>query len=257
MIEIQDQDWSKLLTFQEFNPLKNEIQNVILRAGITLDENNSFQLQSVLNKGFQEWNYQTTYKIGDIVKKIGTYEIYASITNNNLNNALPNRITNTNWEYLQVLKNSISIGSIIMHGGYNIPYGYLLCDGSEYSQSLYPGLHGIIWQNFGATANTFYVPDLRGIFVRGLDEGAGRDPDSATRTAMNPGGLAGDYIGSIQEDSFKSHSHQYETDRVGSSNSGTGNDPAKKDFSIVETSLTGGGETRPKNANLRYIIRYL
>ena len=42
------------------------------------------------------------------------------------------------------------------------------------------------------------TPDLRGRFVRGVDSGAGQDPDAAKRTASALGGNTGDRVGSFQ-----------------------------------------------------------
>ncbi len=69
----------------------------------------------------------------------------------------------------------------------------------------------------GVTRDTagayFTLPDARGVTLRGIDAGATRDPDGATRGAGTPNG-------SIQQDAFQGHRHQmYRAD----SNADTGN----------------------------------
>jgi len=54
------------------------------------------------------------------------------------------------------------------------------------------------------------APDLRGVFIRGMDDfgtaagSAGRDPEWATRRLLPNGGLA-----SFQDDMFESHNHNF------------------------------------------------
>jgi microcystin-dependent protein len=98
---------------------------------------------------------------------------------------------------------SILIGTI-MSVGYdvveNIPAGFLACDGSEVSRETFAGLYSIIgnsWGN-GDGATTFNTPDLRGIFLRGVSDGSGKDPDASLRSAIKTGGATGDAVGSIQ-----------------------------------------------------------
>ena len=64
-----------------------------------------------------------------------------------------------------------------------VPDGYLECDGSEYSSSDYPDLFEAIGTNYGGDSfsGTFKVPDLRGLFIRGYDEGS-VDPNHSDRT---------------------------------------------------------------------------
>lgn len=108
------------------------------------------------------------------------------------------------------LTESIPVGSVLPFGGNVIPNGYVICDGSSLLRTgTYAELFAVIGTAYGATDGThFNVPDLRGKFVRGVDNGAGNDPDAATRTASNPGGNAGDNLGSMQSHACKQHSHE-------------------------------------------------
>lgn len=91
------------------------------------------------------------------------------------------------------------------YGGDTAPSGWLLCDGAAYSRTTYAMLFQRIGVKFGSGdgITTFNVPDMRGRMARGVDGAAGRDLDSALRTAMNPGGNVGNQVGSIQNDDTK------------------------------------------------------
>lgn len=82
----------------------------------------------------------------------------------------------------------------------SVPPGFLACDGSAVSRSTYAALFQAVATSWGAGdgATTFNLPDLRGQFVRGVDDGTGRDPNSAQRTASGAGGSTGDAVGSAQ-----------------------------------------------------------
>lgn len=100
-------------------------------------------------------------------------------------------------------------GSITAFGADTAPDGWLLCDGTAVSRTTYSALFAVIGESFGQGDNvsTFNVPDLRGRFLRGIDDGAGVDPDAASRTAMATGGATGDAVGSVQDSAFQSHGH--------------------------------------------------
>ena len=70
--------------------------------------------------------------------------------------------------------------------------GWLPCDGSAYSAQDYSELARVIGNSFG----NLRVPDLRGRFLRGTDQGTKRDPDAGSRRAEN-GGNSGDKVGSL------------------------------------------------------------
>lgn len=50
-----------------------------------------------------------------------------------------------------------------------------------------------------STEDAFFIPDLRGRFLRGVDGDAKRDPDSQSRIASNRGGNTGNTVGTVQD----------------------------------------------------------
>jgi hypothetical protein len=183
---------------------------------------------------------------------------------------------------------AVPIGTIFSWagtGGATLPVGYILCDGSPYTQLQYPGLYSVLLQTSGnGTMNNagspsglagtaFNVPDMRGRFVRGADNmsgpsGARNLDDVATngRTAGNVGGSASG-VGSKESDQFQSHWHNmYATlddngsDHGESSTYGTptldtgyqGRDvTSDPSFQTVQF----GNETRPVNIAVVFIIK--
>lgn len=75
---------------------------------------------------------------------------------------------------------------------------YLLCDGTPLNAQQYAVLSAAIGTAHGGNATTFNLPDYRGRFLRGVDNGSGRDPGAAGRTAMATGGATADAVGSVQ-----------------------------------------------------------
>ncbi len=178
------------------------------------------------------------------------------------------------------------------------PVGWLFCNGDTVSRTKYAALFGSISIAHGAGdgVNTFNLPDYRGTFLRGVDHGAGRDPDASSRPAASSGGQAGDNAGSIQQDSFASHNHggsvsledanvtlqdpghrhpaifvasgggDYFTVNnaftTSSSNTFAYGGKATTGITLSQSAHThtvtgdGGSETRPKNAYVDYIIKY-
>jgi phage-related tail fiber protein len=120
------------------------------------------------------------------------------------------------------------------------PTGWLDCDGSAVSRTTYSTLYTAIGTTFGVGdgSTTFNVPDLRGEFIRGWDDGRGVD--------------SGRTFGSAQADELKSHRHSIAFagngwDAYTGLNQGTG----VTDY----TDYTGGNETRPRNIALLYCIK--
>jgi len=160
------------------------------------------------------------------------------------------------------------IGFIKAFGGTTTPTDYLYCDGTSYLRADYPSLFDKIGTAYGAVDSThFNVPDLRGQFIRGQDDGTALDPDAGTRTAQNTGGNTGDNIGSEQSDMYDSHHHDFKHEGGSyaswSTYSGSNLDGSSP---LGVTTVAGGGargvqneggnETRPVNVNVRYYIKY-
>jgi microcystin-dependent protein len=173
-------------------------------------------------------------------------------------------------------------GTIVAFGGSVAPPGWFLCDGTalDGTKPDYAALYGAIGVAFGgnSTSRSFNVPDLRGRFLRGLDNGTGNDPDVARRTASNPGGSTGPMLGTLEGDSFASHSHGVvdpghthalnKNIAVGGDWTNGGNNwalatnlgtPFEVAATTAMTNVTiqnaGGAETRPKNVAVNYIIK--
>lgn len=58
------------------------------------------QLAYLFERGFPEFDAGTNYFVNSIVIKAGTFELYGSLTDNNLGNALPDQMDNTDWKFL-------------------------------------------------------------------------------------------------------------------------------------------------------------
>ena len=125
------------------------------------------------------------------------------------------------------------------------PSGFLKANGAAVSRTTYANLFAAIGTLYGAGngTTTFNLPDLRGEFVRGLDDGRGVDTGRA--------------IGTAQADEFKSHTHVVSGVWITSG----GASPQAIAGSTLNgasptTSATGGTETRPRNIALLACIAF-
>ena len=86
-------------------------------------------------------------------------------------------------------------GAVMHFARTTAPAGWLKCNGAAISRTAYAGLFAAIGTTFGAgdSFTTFNLPDLRGEFIRGWDDGRGVD-----------GGRA---MGSRQDGAIQSHAH--------------------------------------------------
>lgn len=167
--------------------------------------------------------------------------------------------------------NGVPPGTIMAYAGANAPEGWVMCNGSEYDKEddRYKALYNVITNTYGESGSNFNVPDLRGVFPRGLDSGKGYD--------------SGRLLGSYQEDAFKSHNHSASSGNAGAhshsishwasdSEGGSGYvsmlwDDQQLVYKTFYTSWvgdhshsvtvnsSGGAETRPKNIAVNYIIK--
>ncbi|WP_257603831.1 phage tail protein [Escherichia coli] len=121
------------------------------------------------------------------------------------------------------------------------PTGWLKCNGADFSAEEYPEL--------AKAYPTNKLPDLRGEFIRGWDDGRGADN--------------GRVLLSTQDDAFKSHSHNFDRSwGLKNFDPTAGFDVVTADINgeIVNqptrsTVAVGGSETRPRNIAFNYIVR--
>jgi microcystin-dependent protein len=171
------------------------------------------------------------------------------------------------------------VGTVVAFAGpvASIPSGWMVCDGRRMSRNTYPTLFraiGTTWGGDGAPG--FYLPDLQGMFLRGVDKdhdgiptNPARDPGRDERTAPRaPEPAAGNQqnnVGSVQLDQFQDHAHAISADRTiaGSNNTRDAEGGDEKSNTYPPVTLTigqpnsgrHGPETRPRNAYVYYIIR--
>ena len=176
--------------------------------------------------------------------------------------------------------NTVPIGTIVPYAGLVkgnatgqlSKQGWLVCNGDPVSRTDYAELSNVIGNFYGSVDDPtmFKLPDLRGRFLRGVDDGAGRDPDAKNRTASAEGGNKGDKVGSAQEDALMSHTHQVvswgdtgaESNKTAANNTAFSNRAFTRGDGSVSTSTktpavlaNGKLETRPKNIYVNYIIK--
>jgi microcystin-dependent protein len=122
---------------------------------------------------------------------------------------------------LESHKDAVPTAAIFAFPAITIPSGYLECDGSAISRTTYADLFAVIGTSYGAGdgSTTFNLPDYRGEFLRGFDNGANNDPDAAIRTDRGDG-TTGDAIGTRQPFSNATHTHQVDPPSTLSSASG-------------------------------------
>lgn len=87
------------------------------------------------------------------------------------------------------------------------PSGWLEANGAAVSRTTYQALFNAIGTTYGAGngSSTFNLPDLRGTFVRGWDNGRGVDPSRSFATTQQSGNLQHSHTGSTATAGTHSH----------------------------------------------------
>lgn len=155
-------------------------------------------------------------------------------------------------------------GSVIYFAGSAAPTGYLKANGAAISRTTYSDLFTAIGTTFGVGdgSTTFTLPDLRGEFLRGLDDSRGID--------------SGRSLGTAQSDAYQGHYHSINMSNIGNADvfqlvsSGgpqggvtVGNAEIGATLSVTASRSDGtngtprvASETRPRNIALLICIKY-
>jgi hypothetical protein len=102
------------------------------------------------------------------------------------------------------------IGTVVAFAGARnkVPPLWMICEGQVLNSKNYPELYNVLGFSWGTVSGAsqgdndkgvnFNIPDMRGMFLRGVDNGAGNDPDANSRKASHTGGNVGDTVGTLQ-----------------------------------------------------------
>ncbi|MEY8688425.1 MAG: phage tail protein [Leptothrix sp. (in: b-proteobacteria)] len=148
-------------------------------------------------------------------------------------------------------------GTVAYFAGAAAPVGWLLCNGAIVSSASYPNLFSVIGTTYGAAVSGFRVPDLRGLFIRGVDAGRGVDSGRA--------------LGSYQDDAIQNITGSLSIISGGSGSSGAFANTGAPSINHITANISGldspidfnasrvvrtSFETRVKNLAMLPIIKY-
>jgi|APGre2960657404_1045060.scaffolds.fasta_scaffold00017_53 microcystin-dependent protein len=148
------------------------------------------------------------------------------------------------------------VGQVVHFAMSAAPTGWLKCNGAAVSRTTYAALYAAIGTAFGSGdgSTTFAVPDLRGRFLRGLDDGAGRDSGRALNSTEQLDAFQGHFhsVGAVRLVSgyFDQHYAQGTAQYVKSVDTGA----------AINDGVNGAPrtavETRPRNIALLACIKF-
>jgi phage-related tail fiber protein len=196
--------------------------------------------------GSPSWNAKGDLAVGITDNNAGILTVG---TNNQVLTVDSAQTTGLKWaEVISILP-----GTVISFASTVVPSGFLDCNGAAISRTTYSSLFagiGTVFGNGNGTT-TFNIPDLRGEFIRGWDNGRGAD--------------SGRVFGSFQAGDFTSHNHGNSSItilRVLATPDGPNWGLAQGYYGGQETIngsgtySQGGSETRPRNIALLYCIKF-
>ncbi|HAH7570466.1 TPA: phage tail protein [Escherichia coli] len=180
--------------------------------------------------------------LNELAAALGNDPNFATTVTNSLAGKMDKSANGSDIENVSVFLQNLGLGEgSALPVGVPVPWpsatpptGWLKCNGAAFSAEEYPELAKVYPTN--------KLPDLRGEFIRGWDDGRGVDSGRA--------------IQSTQSHSIEAHDHIVYFRVNGVTTSSGVNDVMKYgDANPRPTSSTGGNETRPRNIAFNYIVR--
>lgn len=169
---------------------------------------------------------------------------------------------------------ALPAGIVSPFGRTTAPPGWLACDGSTVSRGAYPALFAAIGTTWGSGdgSTTFGLPDLRGEFVRGADQGRGIDsgraigvwqdwatgrPKTTSPAHLNGNGSTGALVDSGYNPLTGASSVGFvRASNTGQSVTTAGGDAVDAGSQMdVFNACTGDAETRPRNVAMLFCIK--
>ena len=160
--------------------------------------------------------------------------------------------------------NAVPSGTIAAFAASTPPTDWLECDGAAISRTTYAALFAAIGTTFGAGdgSTTFNLPDLRGEFIRGFDNGRGVDSGRVFGSDQAGANQAHTHTGSTNTTGNHGHSYVrpgslgYSPSNPGGTGTANATTGSAGSHSHTLTINSEGSEARPRNIALSYIIKY-
>ena len=171
----------------------------------------------------------------------------------------------------------VPTGAVFCVAVATIPTGYLECNGAAVSRTTYAALFSFIGTQYGAGngSSTFNLPDLRGEFVRGFDNGRGVDSGRGIGSSQSGQNLSHDHdadasaTSNVSDPGHRHNARGYGNDDDGGNQfTGSGNNSVRNNaiedattgISVatnvsIDVDNDGGNEARPRNVAMMYIIK--
>ena len=160
-------------------------------------------------------------------------------------------------------------GSVYTFAGATVPTGWLKCNGALLSRTTYAALFAVIGTTYGAGdgSTTFALPDLRGEFVRGFDDGRAIDSGRALGSKQgdairNMSGevrfqtvTGGDQLIWLSSGVFSHSADSMQGSHNQIASVGGGSWEQILSFS-ADKDVPTAAENRPRNVAMHYIIKY-
>ncbi len=171
----------------------------------------------------------------------------------------------------------VPTGSVFCMAVATVPTGYFECNGQSLNRNTYAALFAVIGTQYGAAdSSTFKVPDLRGEFVRGFDNGRNIDPGRGIGSSQSGQNLSHDHdadasaTSNVSDPGHRHNARGYGNDDDGGNQfTGSGNNSVRNNaiedattgISVatnvsIDVDNDGGNEARPRNIAMMYIIKF-
>ncbi|HAJ3968235.1 TPA: integrase [Escherichia coli] len=209
-----------------FNAMQEELAHIVESAGLALDINDMTQVL----KAIQKLTLSRINPFADI-KSDGAAAISTALANLGLGDG-----------------SALPVGVPVPWPSATPPTGWIKCNGAPFSAEEYPELAKVYPTN--------ELPDLRGEFIRGWDDGRGVDTGRGILSAQgdairNITGWFGAHATVVAKPPFVKFSAPEKAENVGVGGGSTQN-AVKLDLSL---SVPTASENRPRSIAFNYIVR--
>lgn len=253
----KDQGCTKQLGQQSFySELPVPTAQSTYKADIILKYDASTFDTSYLNKPLVTWPMvasRFTFNFTDTGKLDATMSPWYKIAyNDQCFVSDPIQVDQDAWEnFCAKIKNGVPAGTISSWPSNTIPVGYLLCSGQQLPIAQYQDLFAVIGTTFGGDGiTTFNLPDMRGLFIRGIGGNSAALGEVQGDAIRNLTGV----IGKVANNSPATGIFYDDSDN--SNITGTNNPVMVTCHMDASRIVPTDKENRPVNMALNYIIKY-